>query len=313
MSNYLLETMLQNQTVNELRILAKKLDIAGYSGMRKDELIKTLSKAQKKKAKAEAKKASQNKSRKKAETKTALKIKAKTPITASKKRMVSKKASVIRKIPLTAPEVTVIEKAAPIEATTLGDELRVEDAKYVTAQPGTQLATDYADDLGEDLDNLPLLKGPRLTLLPQKPGIFHASWVLSPEHLTQKSSLHLRLLSLSCGAINLFDDILLPTDRDSWYFHIDPKHDVGKIYLQLGSYNENNDFVIAIERGIVRIPRLGASPNTDRRWWISEEEFRRLYLAAGGCVEGGHLLWSTHRLGSWQGRDLGGLRNLSSW
>ncbi len=296
---------MQNKTVSELRILARKLGIVGYSRMRKDELIKTLSKVQKKKIEAKAKKASQNKSRKKVEVITAPKTKAKQQVNTTKKRKVLKKASATQKISVTTPEVTVIKTTA------LSEELQVEDAKYVTAQPGTHVPTDFVDDLGEDLDNLPLLNGPKLSFLPQKPGVFHASWALAPEHLARKSGLHLRLLSLSSGTISLLEEIPLPADRGYWYFHIDPMLDASKIYLQLGSYNENKDFVIAIVRGIVRIPRLAASPNTDRRWWISEEEFRRLYLAAGGYLEGDRLLWKTHCVGSWQG--LGGLRNLSSW
>ena len=298
---------LENKTVSDLRTMARKLDLPGYSRMRKNELIKAIGKAQKKKAKSKTKKKSANKSAKKAKAKAIPKITSKKPVKTSKKQAGPKTSAEKIKTPVTIPQPPALKIVISDE------EQRVEDAKYVTAQPGAPSPTDFVDDLGEDLDKLPPLNGPRLTLLPQKPGVFHANWALVPGHSANHPGLRLRLSSLSRDTITLLEEISLPADQGYWYFHTDPELDASKVYLQLGFYNENNNFVTAIERGIVRIPRLGASPNTDRRWWISEEEFRRLYLAAGGYMDGNRLLWPTRSPGSWQGQGLGGLRNLSSW
>ncbi|GMR18583.1 MAG: hypothetical protein BMS9Abin33_1004 [Gammaproteobacteria bacterium] len=281
------KTALENKTVSDLRTMARKLDLSGYSRMRKDELIKAISKARKKKVKSKTKK-------KLAKTvKATAQIKSKKPVRASRKQAKPETGVEKSKTPATLPQPPALKIVISDE------EQRVEDAKYVTARPGTPPPTDFVDDLGEDLDKLPPLNGPRLTLLPQKPGVFHAHWALASGHLAKQPGLRLRLSSLSRDTITLLEEIALPANQGYWYFQTNPALDASKVYLQLGFYNENSKFVTAIERGIVRIPRLAASPHTDQRWWISEKEFRQLYLAAGGRMEGGSLLWPTCNQSSW--------------
>jgi hypothetical protein len=282
---------LENKTVSALRTMAGKLDLSGYSRMRKDELIKAIGKANKKKVKSKTKKKLVKKSAKM--TRATPQIKSKKPVKASRKQAKPEAGAVKSKTAATLPQPPALRIVISDE------EQRVEDAKYVTARPGTPPPTDFVDDLGENLDKLPPLNGPRLTLLPQKPGVFHAHWALASGHLAKQPGLRLRLSSLSRDTITLLEEISLPADQGYWYFQTNPALDASKVYLQLGFYNENSKFVTAIERGIVRIPRLAASPHTDQRWWISEKEFRQLYLAAGGRMEGDSLLWPTNNQSSW--------------
>jgi len=287
------KTAPKNKTVGDLRTMARKLELSGYSSMRKDELIKAIDKAQKKKLKSKARKKSGNKSVKKTKTRATLQIKSKKPVKASRKQAKPEAGAEKSKTPAT------LSQPPTLKIVISDEEQRVEDAKYVTARPGTPPPTDFVDDLGEDLDKLPPLNGPRLTLLPQKPGVFHAHWALVSGHLAKQPGLRLRLSSLSRDTITLLEEISLSADQGYWYFQTNPALDASKVYLQLGFYNENSKFITAIERGIVRIPRLAASPHTDQRWWISEKEFRQLYLAAGGRMEGDSLLWPTNNQSSW--------------
>ncbi|MDH5649008.1 MAG: Rho termination factor N-terminal domain-containing protein [Gammaproteobacteria bacterium] len=279
---------MNQKTVSELRSLAKKLGIPGYSRMRKDELIRAINTAQK------------SKSTKKLKTKA-------TPRKSVKKPAV--KASTTPKVEAgrKKPER---ESAASDRSATLSDqEQQIETAKYATSIPGSPLPpSHFAEDLAEDIESLPPIHRPRLSLLPQKPGVFHAYWVLTPGHLINQSSLRLRLSSLVQSQLHILEEISLPSDRGHWYFHADPAADTGKIYLQLGHYNDKHEFVIAIERGIVHAPRLGVSSTIDPRWWISEAEFRRLYVAAGGQLRNDQLLWPTYNLGS-----PGNRQHISSW
>jgi hypothetical protein len=59
----------------------------------------------------------------------------------------------------------------------------------------------------------------------------------------------------------------------------------------LGHYHDDGEFVTAIREGAVCLPRLYAASRTDRDWWISEKDFRRMYTAAGGFLQGGRLAW----------------------
>lgn len=190
----------------------------------------------------------------------------------------------------TAPRKPPAEVPAPAHDAD-AEEQAIERAKYVLApEPAAEAPPEPADDLHEPIDALPPLPAPVLQLLPQKPGVLHAYWSLAPED-AGRAGLMLRLCQVSPRAARILVEVPLPADSGHWYFHIDPGLPATEVYLQLGHYDPEGRFVTAMDHGIVRVPRLYAAARTDRHWWISDREFERLYLRAGGLKQGDRLGW----------------------
>jgi hypothetical protein len=259
-------------TTEALRALAKKLGLTGYSRLRKDELIKLIARQQRKVgAKSSATKPHSAASRKAPTPKKSNRIPASTRASPAERSPVSN-------VPSTPQMVAEAEQ-------------RVESAKYAFALPGAPEPT-YAADLGEDIDRLPLLHEPRLCLLPQKPGVLHGYWALPSASLIAGQSTRLRLAAHDGDRLTILGEHPVPTERGHWYFQIREDVELGTIYLQLGRYQSDGEFVSIIQRGIARIPSLYASTQTDRRWWVSDAQFRAMYRRAGGRERDTRLGWA---------------------
>ncbi len=264
------------KTLEELRALARSLGLKAYSKLDKAELLRLLEKqkpARKKTAKAG------RRARKTAAPKAA----AKKP--AVKKPRAARPRPAARSHP--EPAARLRPQAAPVTT----DEERVETAKYALVPPGAALSARPLTDLQEDIDRLPAPRQPLLTLLPQKPGVLHAYWALAPGQAVPGAPLRLRLCRLADDALEVIEEITLPADRGLWYFHVPEDAEPGAWCVHLGHYDAGGHFVSAIERAIARIPTLYASGENDRRWGVSEAQFRAMYLRAGGVVRGRRLGW----------------------
>jgi len=262
---------MKTETIEALRALAKKLGLTGYSKLRKDALLKLIA-SQERKAGAK----SATKSRK-AAARTVTKQK-------KPRRTPAKTAGAAPAKP--SPVATV----TPALQTAAEAEQQVESAKYAFALPGAQEPT-YAADLGEDIDRLPVIREPVLCLLPQKPGVLHGYWVLPAALLDAERSVHLRLATYAGDRLAILGEHPVPSERGHWYFHVEEGVELGAVYLQLGRYRPDGEFVSIIERGVARIPNLYASTHTDRRWWVSDAQFRTMYRRAGGLERGRQLGW----------------------
>ena len=231
---------MQQKRVQELREMARKHGVKGYSRMRKDELIQTLEQIQ------------------------------------------------LDNGPIqTSPPADAVATTEP--STQLDQEQRIEQAKY---HLGTVDEQPMVDDLGEDIDHLPPLRIPSLSLLPQQPGILQAYWHLQAGHLQQQPGLRLRLCYLAQQTLHTLDELALSEEQGHWYFHIDPALEAAEVYVQLGHYGADGEFHSAMEHAAVRLPRLTASRRHDSRWWLSEIDFRHLYLRSGGrLLASGELGW----------------------
>ena len=237
---------MEDKSVKELREMARDLGITGYSRLRKDELISAIKAAQKpKRAAAGRKKASK----------------------AGSGRAKPGKQATPRK-----PEV------APVAA---NEEERIENAKYVTGPISAARQSPYPPDLGEDIDHLPSLSEPRLTLLMQKPGVLLASWYLEAGHCARQPGLRLRLGVLANKHFNVAQEVEVDHDQGSFYFHVDPSWPLTEIFLQLGAYEPGGHFGIAIRRGIVRLPRLLSLTALGINWALNESEFESVVAQSG--------------------------------
>ena len=276
-----------SKTLKELRALARARGLQGFSKLTRDELERLLAKngAPKLKAADAPKETVPGKKPARAESKSS-RIKPKTARPAGKK-----KTPTSNKPRAVAPSASAVT-GAPERATVSSDEEQVEIAKYATVMPGTVEPPVVSTDLGEDIDKLPPVTEPTLCLLPQKPGVMHGYWVIPPGSTPKQESLKLRLGRIVGETYEILDEIALSHARGHWYFHLDAAADAGAIYLQLGYYEPDGRFVTATRRGIARIPNLYASEHTDRLWWVSEEQFRAMYLRAGGFVQGARLGWA---------------------
>ena len=262
---------MKTETIEALRALAKKLGLTGYSKLRKDELLKLIA-SQERKAGAKSATKSQ-----KAAARTG--VKQKKP-----RRAPAKSAGA------TASRPSPVATATPAPQTAAETEQQVESAKYAFALPGAKEPT-YAADLGEDIDRLPVIREPLLCLLPQKPGVLHGYWVLPAASLDAERSVRLRLATYAGDRLAILGEHAVPSVRGHWYFHVEEGVELGAVYLQLGRYRPDGEFVSIIERGVARIPNLYASTHTDRRWWVSDAQFRTMYRRAGGLERGRQLGW----------------------
>ena len=267
---------MDTRTLEELRALAKKLGLTGYSKLRKQELLRRLATEQR------------------LSRPSAARATAKTPDSAGKEKHRKRKASTAPRkssIKKSGAQETVVTAAAPITSVTDAEQ-RVESAKYAFAPPGVTVREPvYGAGFEEDIEHLPDVSAPLLCLLPQKPGVLLGYWVLPPGRALPYQSLKLRLAHLTGTGIGVLDEVSLPGPHGYWYFQVGETLDVGRIYLQLGYYTDSR-FVSAIERGIARIPSLYASSHTDRRWWVSEDRFRTMYQRAGGFLRDTRLGWA---------------------
>jgi len=258
-------------TLEALRARAKQLGLTGYSKLRKDELLKRIAGRDHKAATKSATKSRNATTR----TVTAQKKPRRTPLKAA--GAISAKPS-----PVSA--------AIPARLTAAEAEQQVESAKYTFALPGTREPA-YAADLGEDIDRLPAIREPLLCLLPQKPGVLHGYWVLPPASLVAGQSIRLRLATYVGDHLTLLGEHPVATERGQWYFHVEQNVELNTVYLQLGRYQPGGEFVSILQRSIARIPSLYASTQTDRRWWLSDAEFRAMYRRAGGLERDRRLGW----------------------
>jgi len=255
---------MNTKTLAELRALAKIMGLKGYSKLPKEELRRLLDSAHKNAAPPNNRAAA-----KQPPAQRAVSGESETPV---------------------AKPVSAAPAPAPVVA---GDEERVEIAKYAVTPPGVPFAEPaLGTDLYEDIDYRPSLTEPLLCLLPQKPGILHAYWALAPGTAARQPGLRLRFARVIADTLEVLEEFALPQEHGQWYFHMDLDAGPGAFYVQLGYYDPAGRFVTAIRRGIARIPSLYASSRVDRLWWIGEEQFRAMYLRAGGFARGMRLGWA---------------------
>lgn len=256
---------MKNKTVAELRELAKKLGIAGYSKLRKEELLTAIAAARRPAAP------------KKPPGTTAPARKPATKTAAGAARPGAEKAR-----PATVPAIPGVAD----------EEQRIEGSKFAVAPLGEAAAARaYAEDVDENIEDLgTLAHAPRLSLLAQKPGVLYAYWRLPHGQFARQPGLRLRLGLVHDRAFHPQAEVALNGDQGGWYFHVNEDWHPEAVYLQLGYYDDSGAFIVAIDRGIVRLPRLFAASRYGVNWAVTSGEFsgiREDSGALGNQVPGG--------------------------
>ncbi len=273
---------MRDKTVEELRAQARARGLSGYSKMRKDKLLRLLAPG---KSAARANPKSGPGPAARAKTSIARKRTKPGARTTTTARTTRKSRAALP----AEPAMRRGKRAAEVST----NEERVEGAKYSAALPGADLTVPFlAVDLGEDIEELPQLQEPLLGLLPQKPGTLHGYWALEPGSLRRQPDLRIRLCRIRNQLLEILDELPLPGDSGRWYFHVGELPVDTELFAQLGYYQSGGTFITAIRRGIARVPLLHASTHTDTDWWISEADFRAMYVRSGGRIDGTRLLWS---------------------
>ncbi|HEX9626723.1 MAG TPA: Rho termination factor N-terminal domain-containing protein [Acidiferrobacterales bacterium] len=284
---------MQNKTIDELRALAKSRGLSGYAKLRKDQLLallKTASPRQRAGAagrKPAVKKTAQPKPAARAAKPGSAPSKAAGGRAATRHRpAVSAPAGKAR----ISPGVETARTAMPAPPDTDGADAARAEAGAGAANPpwppawwqppardaesakyAISAATEPADDLGEDIERLPMLRGPTLMLLPQKPGILHAYWSLPAD--ADAAALRLRLCRMVGGLTEVLSEVALPSARGNFYFHLDADFGAGDALVQLGEYRDGV-FLSLMQRGLPRLPLRHAGP----AFWLSAALFRRRFV-----------------------------------
>lgn len=264
------------KTLKQLQALAKKAGLKGYSKLTKSDLEKKLARRDGTAANTAAAPART----KKPSTAPATKRKSPAPATSTQARTPTP----------VDPNHTWWEPTSSAPNTNGDVEERIESAKYVSRQREAATTPAVLTDLGEDIEQLPPLHYSTLVLLPQKPGVLHAYWALGAD-APRGQALQLRLCRAIDGKLDVQHEAAVAVARGHYYFHVPEAFANHEAIVQLGYYR-GSEFVSAVDRGVARIPTLYASARTDRWWWISEADFRRMYVRSGGELRGRGLRWA---------------------
>ncbi|MHB8256948.1 MAG: hypothetical protein ACYDHY_11475 [Acidiferrobacterales bacterium] len=282
---------MRDKTLKELRTIARRQGRSGYSGLRKNELLRLLAR---KKPKSARKRAKPRPEAKPARTRPVVSGSANRHAASRKRATATARphtaSATARKPSRAARGSATARTRKPADRTGAG---RDRQARPVIMPASLDLPVPFvAADLGEDIESLPPLPDALLGLLPQKPGILHGYWALEPGTLRRRPDLRIRLCRIRDRVLDVLDEIPLPSDSGRWYFHVGDLAAETQLYAQLGYYGEGKAFITAIDRGIARLPSSRASAHTDTDWWISEEEFGQMYVRTGGRLDGQRLVWS---------------------
>lgn len=276
---------MKEKTLKELRVRAKALGLKGYSKMTKEELLRRLGRATSSSVEAPPSVVARRKRR------AAPRVNAREKTSAARMPVAKPAARTVAAHVERPPATPSTSVPAPLASDVTTEEL-VEGAKY-TLRPNGRPAPMPPADLGEDIDRLPALTEPAVCLLPQKPGVLYAYWRLPSGEVAQRGDYRLRLCRTMANALQVCDEVAVQLDRGGWYFHLPDDVGVHEILVQLGYYRDG-EFIAAQGQGTARIPSLYASTRTDHRWWISAEDFERLYLLSGGVIDAARgYRWST--------------------
>lgn len=267
---------LRSKTLKELQVLAKTRGLKRYSKLTKEQLTRLLAQPATPPTTTASGRTKKERARKSAKTAQSTTTLAKAP------------TSPFRPLdPIESTPSAVAPRSSAASGTSASaTEEWVEQTKYAS-RPNGRAPAESMSDLGEDIDRLPPLDEPVVCLLSQKPGVLHAYWVL-PSGDDARNDYRLRLCRIGNEAVEIFEEVAVQARVGSWYFHVSGANNM---QVQIGYY-QDGQFVAARGRSVAQLPSLYASTRTDERWWVSDADFMRMYLRAGGFATADRFGWN---------------------
>ena len=262
---------LTEKTVRELRALAKSLGLTKYSKLTKAQLLRLIAAASP------------------PTTTRAVSPKAATKV--SKKQKATRRQTGIKVVspraqPTARKPRPVVRRASRSAASKVGV------GKVTTASTPPAGTEDDAATFPKT-SSQPPLDAPMLTLRGQKPGVLHAAWNIDPARSMPLPYLRLRILKVNTNYTGIIDEISLPDLHGSRYFHLAAEFCDAPLRAELGYHSSDGRFIVMRRHTDIRLPSRLAAGRGDPRWWISETDFRELYIRSGGIPEGSALVWRT--------------------
>lgn len=256
---------LAEKSVQELRDLAKSLGLTKYSKLTKAQLLRLLAAV----PPAAATRAAASKTA----AKTPKKQKAARGVPGAKARSPG--------VPPGARTPRAAGRQAPV--------LKTGDITAATPASGEE----HASAAHAKTPPLPVPAAPMLTLRGQQPGVLYAAWSIDPARSMPLPYLRLRILAAGADHITLIDEIPLPDLQGSRYLHLATESGDTPLRAEIGYHSSDGRFIVMHAHTDVRLPSRRAAGRGDPQWWISEADFRELYVRSGGLSEGSDLIWRT--------------------
>lgn len=261
---------LNRKTVAELRALARARRLRGYSKLRKRELVRLLT------------------------------VSTSTGTTDSRRAHGASKATVrsqarngprhetpipdaCRETPGEDPESN-IRVEAPVKPAPRADETKFARAAL---DHGAGNTTTDTDDAGMPASR-PVPSVPRLVILPQKPGVVHVYWRLSPE---PSDDLRLRVLRIGHTGHEILADFRPLTAEGNAYIQVPETREAVECRAELGRRAGDGRFDLVVSPAAARVPGNQFSPHGDPRWWISAEDFITRHAQAVHPARSGMTSW----------------------
>ena len=263
---------LAEKTVQELRALAKSLGLTKYSKLTKAQLLRLIAAASPPvQAQAAPSKAVTKTPKKKNAAQRRPRAHAVSPNAPS----VARKPRTVGRL---APQRVTASNASIAKVATVSTPSASEE-NAASAFPGTS--------------PLPPPAAPMLTLRGQKPGVLHAAWSIDPSRSMPLPYLRLRILKANADNTSIVDEVSLPGLQGSRYFHLAAEFCDIPLRAEIGYQSSDGRFIVMRRHADIRLPSRLAAGRGDPQWWISETDFRELYLHCGGMAEDSALVWRT--------------------
>lgn len=277
---------LKRMKKDELLALARRRGLDATARMRKDELVDLIAAAPKRPAKAKT----AAKAKPKAAAKTKRKPAAKAKTKAAAKKTAAKKTAPTRKP--TAKKAAAKRKTARRKAA--APAAREKRLARPTIRDEAVASKFY---LGAEEQAMPSVEGARLpdgygrtgiVAMVRDPYWLFTYWEIAPADVDAAR----KALGKDAGdgrmILRVFDrgpgptthnDVELSGGASNWYLNVEP----GRHYrIAIGLLGPDGRFEEIAITGDIATPRAGVSEESDERWMVPDEEFRRIVAASGG-------------------------------
>jgi len=269
---------LEKKTVSQLRKIAEKNKVKGWSNLNKSQIVNALTKKKTVTASKAVKKAKPALAKKK-------------PVQRPKIVKKVKPALAKRKSNIKMPVSRASASGTPIH--THEEEQKIGQSKYYVG-PSTHHGNRESDfvfpeSYGQD----------KIVLMVRDPNWMHVYWEITEQKISSLKSSHgdnaidssryvLRVLDINKttpDAPNSFFDVEVSRGADSWYINV-PNQNCSYC-IDLGFLTSEGEFVLLVRSNAVKTPRVGVSEVLDDQWMsFADADYDKIYALSGGLSIG---------------------------